>query len=423
MKILVVGSGAREHALCWGIRKSPLCSKLYCAPGNFGISGIAERVDIKANDVESLVQFAIDKEIDFVVVGPEEPLVNGLVDSLTANNILAFGPTSQAAVIEGSKTFMKELCSKYDIPTAGYEKFNNTLDAASFVTQQNRPLVVKASGLAAGKGVVLCENQLDALRAIGQIMVEKEFGDAGTEIIIEEYLQGEEASFFAFVNGATVVPLSTAQDHKRAFDGDEGPNTGGMGAYSPAPIITPALYQEIMETVMLPTAEAMVFEGRSYSGLLYAGIMVTKDGPKVLEFNARFGDPECQPLIYRLKSDLLEALLACARNELDTLKLEWYDDPALTVVMAAKGYPGSYQKGTVIAGIGTANQMPGVAVFHAGTELVDGQIVSTGGRVLSVTARGSTIQEAQQRAYAGVERITWPDGFYRKDIGWRAISR
>ena len=423
MKVLVVGSGGREHSLCWAIAKSPLCDALYCAPGNPGITDLATCVDIAAEDVKGLVEFAVRESMDFVVVGPEAPLAAGLVDKLEAAGILAFGPTARAARIEGSKGFMKDLCGRHDIPTASYGRFDEPEAAKEFIHRQDKRIVVKADGLAAGKGVIVCHNHNEAFAAIDHIMIESAFGEAGAEVVIEEFMDGEEASFFALVNGTRAVPLVSAQDHKPAFDGDEGPNTGGMGAYSPAPIVTPEMADFIMERMINPTIEAMAAEGHPYQGLLYAGIMVTEEGPKLLEYNARFGDPECQPLLFRLESDLLEALLACAEGRMDDIDLKWSDDAALLVVMATKGYPGYYPKGSEIGGLDAAGALEGVAVFHAGTELDNGSVVAAGGRVLGVTARAPTVEEAQQRAYSAVDLIDWPEGFCRRDIGWRAIGR
>ncbi len=424
MKVLVVGSGGREHALCWAIAKSPLCRKLYCAPGNAGIASVAECLSLKANDVDGIVAFATEKKLGLVVVGPEAPLVAGLVDRLDAAGIPAFGPSAAAAALEGSKGFMKDICEKYGVPTAEFGRFDEPDSAKEFIRRKGAPIVVKADGLAAGKGVILCRNELEAYAAVDHIMVERAFGGAGDEVIIEEFLTGEEASFFALVDGTRAVPLVSAQDHKAAYDGDEGPNTGGMGAYTPAPIVTKAMAKRVMEEIITPTIEGMAAEGTPYKGVLYAGLMIDAEGtPKLLEYNVRFGDPECQPLMLRLKSDLLEALLACAKGELDTVKLAWHSDAALTVVMAANGYPGTYEKGSVIRGLDEAGKVNGVTVFHAGTSLKNGHVVATGGRVLNVTARGKTVAEAQKRAYEAVDRIDWPGGFCRRDIGWRAIKR
>ena len=423
MRVLVVGSGGREHALCWAIAKSPLCDKLYCAPGNAGIARVAECVDVAAEDIDRVVAFSTDQSIDFVVVGPEVPLVSGLVDRLEAADIKAFGPNARGAEIEGSKGFMKDLCARYGIPTAAYGRFDEPDEAKEFIIRQGAPIVVKADGLAAGKGVILCRNENEAFAAIDHIMTEGAFGRAGAEVIIEEFLKGEEASFFALVNGTSVVPLASAQDHKAAYDGDEGPNTGGMGAYSPAPVVTDEMADTILERIIVPTVEAMAAENRPYKGVLYAGLMIAGGKPKLLEFNARFGDPECQPLIMRLKSDLLEALLACAEGRMDDMRLEWHEDPALVVVMATQGYPGHYSNGSRIGNLERAGSLDGIEIFHAGTKADNGKILADGGRVLGVTALAPTVADAQKRAYQAIDLIDWPEGFCRSDIGWRAIGR
>jgi len=423
MKVLVVGSGGREHALCWAIAKSPRCRSLYCAPGNAGIAEVAKCLPLAAGDLDGIVRFAVDERVGLVVVGPEGPLVAGLVDRLEEAGILAFGPSAAAAALEGSKGFMKDLCEKYGIPTAGFGRFDEPDSAKEFIRRKGAPIVVKADGLAAGKGVILCRTELEAYAAVDHVMIERAFGTAGDEVIIEEFLTGEEASFFALVDGAQALPLVSAQDHKAAFDGDEGPNTGGMGAYSPAPVVTARMAKTVMDTIIAPTIKGMAAEGRPYKGVLYAGLMIDEKGPRLLEYNVRFGDPECQPLVVRLKSDLLEALLACAEGRLDKAAVEWHDDAALTVVMAAQGYPGAYEKGTPIRGLEAANEVEGVIVFHAGTRLAEDGLVAEGGRVLNVTARGRTVAEAQKRAYKAVDRIDWPGGFCRRDIGWRAIRR
>ncbi len=425
MKILVVGGGAREHALCWAIGASPLCDELYCAPGNAGIAEAATCVPIGAEDINGLVAFAAREAVDFVVVGPEAPLVAGLVDRLSEKGIKAFGPSAAAAALEGSKGFMKDLCAKYNIPTAAYGRFTDPTAAKAFVDEKGAPIVIKADGLAAGKGVTVAMTREEAMGAIDAAMSDKIFGSAGAELVIEEFLAGEEASFFALVDGETALPLASSQDHKRAFDGDEGPNTGGMGAYSPAPVVTEALAQEIMETIITPTVQALKAEGCPYQGLLFAGLMIGPDGrPRVVEFNVRFGDPECQAVLMRLKSDLLPALIATADGQLRNITLRWYDDAAISVVMATKGYPGSYEKGSAIGGLAEATgDDPDTQIFHAGTKAgPDGETLANGGRVLSVTAMAPSLKEAQQRAYAAVDRIDWPEGFCRRDIGWRALE-
>ncbi len=422
MKVLVVGSGGREHALCWAISGSPKCKKLFAAPGNAGISAVGECVDIAADDVAAIVKFAISEKIDFVVVGPEGPLVAGLVDKLEAANIKAFGPSQAAAAIEGSKGFMKDLMAKYGIPTAKYGRFNEPDAAKEYILRCEEKIVVKADGLAAGKGVILCHNKNEAYAAIDQIMIERAFGGAGDEVLIEEFMEGEETSFFALVDGKNAVALASAQDHKAVHEGDTGPNTGGMGAYSPAPVVDAAMEKTIMETIIKPTVDAMAKEGCPYKGVLFAGLMITATGPRVLEFNARFGDPECQVLMARLQSDVLDALVACADGKLDKVKIKWSDDTALVVVMAANGYPGHYNKGTEINGFEAAAKT-GAIVFHAGTKADDGKITAVGGRVLGITATGKSVKEAQEKAYKGVDAIEWTDGFCRRDIGWRALKR
>jgi phosphoribosylamine--glycine ligase len=425
MDILVVGSGGREHALCWKIAASPLCDKLYCAPGNAGIAQEAECVPIGADDIDGLIAFAKDKAIDFVVVGPEGPLVAGLVDSLTEAGIKAFGPSRAAAMLEGSKGFLKDLCAKYEIPTAEYGRLADPNSAKSFVRESAMPLVIKADGLAAGKGVVIATSVAEAEATIDEMMVEKAHGEAGTSLVIEEFLEGEEVSFFALVDGRNILPLASAQDHKRVGEGETGPNTGGMGAYSPAPALTPALQDRVMREIIEPTVRAMADEGQPYKGVLYAGLMITQDGPMLIEYNVRFGDPECQVLCLRLKSDLLPALLAASDGVLDSLDLRWHDEVAMTVVMAAQGYPGSYRKGSEIRGLDKAGALENVVVFHAGTKAgaPGGPLLANGGRVLNVSALGHTLAEAKSRAYAAVDLIDWPEGFCRRDIGWRALAR
>jgi phosphoribosylamine--glycine ligase len=423
MRVLVVGGGGREHALCWSIAASPLCDKLFCAPGNAGIAEQAECVPIAADQIDRLVEFARDQRIDFVVVGPEGPLVLGLVDRLRRVGIPAFGPDAAAAALEGSKGFMKDLCRRYDIPTAAYARFSEAEAAKSYVASQGLPIVVKADGLAAGKGVVIAVTLAEAMAAIDSMLGDRVFGTAGAEVVIEEFLVGEELSFFALVDGKTALALASAQDHKRAGDGDTGPNTGGMGAYSPAPAATAVIESEIMGAIIRPTVTAMALEGKPFKGVLYAGIMLTSSGPKLLEYNVRFGDPECQVLCLRLMSDLLPALIASHDGVLDQVDLRWLPEAALTVVMAANGYPGSYAKGSEIRGTDKAANLEGVTVFHAGTKRgADGRLLSDGGRVLNVTALGKTVAEAQGRAYRAVDLIDWPGGFCRRDIGWRALG-
>ncbi len=422
MNILLIGSGGREHALAWALSASPLLDTLYCAPGNGGISEIAECMALDTNDHEAVVAFCKDKNIAFTVIGPEAPLVAGLVDDLAAAGLKAFGPSKAAARLEGSKAFTKDLCAKHDIPTAAYGHFTDAEAAKSYIREQGVPIVIKADGLAAGKGVTVAETISQAFEAVDDCF-DGRFGEAGAEIVIEECLIGEEASFFALVDGKTAIPLVTAQDHKRAFDGDKGPNTGGMGAYSPAQVMTEALCARTMDEIILPTMEGLAEACTPFKGVLFAGLMVTKDGPKLIEYNIRFGDPECQTLMMLLKSDLLPALLATADGELDQVDIRWRGDMAVTVVMAARGYPGAYEKGSEIAGLEEAASDPDVEIFHAGTELRDGKIIAVGGRVLNVTARGGTVREARDKAYAAVASIDWPEGFCRSDIGWRALQR
>lgn len=425
MKVLLVGSGGREHALAWALAASERCDVLYCAPGNAGIESCAECVDIGAEDVDALVAFAKEKSIDLVVVGPEAPLVAGLADALKGEGIAVFGPDAKAAQLEGSKGFMKDLCAKYDIPTAGYGRFKDFEAAKSFIEQQPGNVVVKADGLAAGKGVIMCDSKDAAIEAAREMLTDASFGAAGAEIVIEEFMDGEELSYFALADGRSVLPLSSAQDHKRAFDGDEGPNTGGMGAYSPAHLMTPEMEAEILERIIEPTIAGMEAEGCPFTGVLFAGIMIVDGVPKLLEHNVRFGDPECQTLMMRLQGDLLDILNAAAHGRLAEVadQVSWSEKVALCVVMATKGYPGAYPKETPIGGLDSTMEIKDVTVFHAGTaKTEDGQLVSTGGRVLGVTALGESIAEAQRRAYMAVNRIDWPEGFCRSDIGWRALE-
>ncbi len=427
MKVLVVGSGGREHALCWALAESPLCTALYCAPGNAGIAREATCVPVAADDVDGLVTFARSEGIGFVVVGPEAPLVLGLVDRLEAAGIAAFGPGAAAAVLEGSKGFTKALCDRAGIPTARYARFDRLDAAEAHLAEVRLPVVVKADGLAAGKGVTIADSRDAARRAVADALVGDRFGAAGRTVIVEEFLDGEEASVFALVDGRDCLLLATAQDHKRAHDGDTGPNTGGMGAYSPAPVMTPALCERVMDTILRPTVAAMTADGRPYKGVLYAGLMLVPgpDGPSpyLLEYNVRFGDPECQVLLPRLRSDLLPALMAARDGVLGSFDLRWSSDAALCVVMAAEGYPGPYRKGSVIDGVEAAERETGATVFHAGTRRgEDGALLADGGRVLGVTACGHSIADAQATVYAAVDRIRWAGGFCRRDIGWRALK-
>ena len=422
MNILLLGSGGREHALAWKMAASPLTDRLFCAPGNAGIAQEAECIALDLADHGGIVAFCRSNKIDLVVVGPEAPLCAGVVDDLEAAGIKAFGPSRAAARLEGSKGFTKDLCRGNGIPTAAYARFRAAGEAKAHIRSRGAPIVVKADGLAAGKGVVVAQSVAEAEAAV-DMMFGGALGEAGGEVVIEEFLDGEEASFFALCDGETAIPLATAQDHKRAFDGDKGPNTGGMGAYSPAPNIDAATSDRIMHEIIWPTVRAMKAIGAPYKGVLYAGLMITSEGPKLIEYNARFGDPETQVLMVRLMSDLVPALLASRDGMLKTFDLRWYDNPALTVVMAANGYPGHYARGSAIEGLDEAAAVEGVEIFHAGTKVEAGRIVANGGRVLNVSAIGKTVREAQARAYQAVSRIRWPEGFYRHDIGWRAIER
>jgi phosphoribosylamine---glycine ligase len=418
MNILLLGSGGREHALAWKIAASPLVDRLYCAPGNAGIAQECELVALDPADHAAAIAFCRANKIDLVVVGPEAPLCAGIVDDLTAAGIKAFGPGKAAARLEGSKGFTKDLCKANNIATAAYARFAAAEPAKAHVRAQGAPIVVKADGLAAGKGVVVAQTVAQADAAI-DAMFAAEFGAAGAQIVVEEFLEGEEASFFALCDGETAIPLVSAQDHKRAYDGDAGPNTGGMGAYSPAPALSQEHARRAMDEIVLPTLRVMKSMGTPYKGVLYAGLMITADGPKLIEYNVRFGDPECQVLMLRLMSDLVPALLACCDGVLRNFDLRWYAHPALTVVLAAKGYPHSYAKGSVIEGLDAAAQVEGVEIFHAGTLAQGGRILANGGRVLDVSAGGETLGEARARAYAAVDRIRWSDGFCRRDIGLR----
>ena len=422
MNVLLIGSGGREHALAWSLSASPLLSKLYCAPGNAGIAELATCVPLDAADHAAVIRFCRDNAIGFVVVGPEAPLVAGIADDLVAAGIKVFGPSKAAAQLEGSKGFTKDFCQEFAIPTGTYGRFSEARAAKAYLAGQKLPIVVKADGLAAGKGVVIAETVAEAERAIDACF-DGAFGAAGAEIVIEEFLEGEEASFFALVDGEHVLPLVAAQDHKRVGDADTGPNTGGMGAYSPAPVMTPEMTRRTLEEIVIPTARGMVARGTPFKGVLFLGVMITKDGPKLYEYNVRFGDPECQVLMMRLKSDLLPALIATVDGVLKNVDLRWHDGVALNVVMAANGYPGDYEKGTEIRGIDKARAVPGVEVFHAGTRRDGDRLLANGGRVLGVAARGRTVAEAQARAYEAVRAIDWPGGFCRTDIGWRAVAR
>lgn len=422
MNILLIGSGGREHALARSLSASPLCSKLLIAPGNPGTAQHGTNVALDVTDHRAVIDLCRVMGVDFVVVGPEAPLVAGLVDDLKAAGIKAFGPSKAAAQLEGSKAFTKDLCAEFNIPTAAYRRFTDAEAAKTYIRNYGVPTVVKADGLAAGKGVVVAMSFEEAEAAI-DMMIGGGLGEAGAEVVIEAFLEGEEASFFALCDGTTAIPLGTAQDHKRVFDGDEGPNTGGMGAYSPAAVLTPELQARVMREIIEPTLAGMQARGIPYTGILYAGLMLTKDGPQLIEYNARFGDPETQVLLPRLQSDLVAAFLAACDGTLSNVSLQWSDKAALTVVMAAKGYPGAVEKGSEIRGIDKAEALEDVIVFHAGTKQDGDKILANGGRVLNITAMGHSITEAQAKAYEAVAKIDWPEGFCRRDIGWRAVER
>lgn len=420
MNVLLIGSGGREHALAWKLAKSPLLTTLYCAPGNPGIAEVATCVMIDTADHAGVIAFCREKDVSFVVVGPEGPLVAGLTDALAGAGIAHFGPSRKAAMLEGSKGYTKDLCREHGIPTAAYGRFIDANAAKTYLATQRFPIVVKADGLAAGKGVVVAGSRSEAEAAIDACFAGA-FGAAGAEVVVEEFLEGEEASFFALCDGQNVLAMASAQDHKRVGEADTGLNTGGMGAYSPAPVMTPDMIERTMAEIVRPTVAAMAARGTPFKGVLFAGLMITADGPKLIEYNVRFGDPETQVLMLRLKSDLLAAMLATAGGVLDNFDLQWSDDAALTVVFAAEGYPGTPKKGTEIRGLEAARAIEGVEIFHAGTKALDGRIVADGGRVLAVTARGRTVADAQARAYQAIDCIDWPGGFFRRDIGWRAL--
>lgn len=423
MKVLVIGSGGREHALIWKLKQSKAVDTIYCAPGNAGIKSLAECVDIASGDIPGLLAFALEKQIDLTVVGPEEPLTKGIVDIFQEQGLRIFGPDSKGAILEGSKVFTKDFLAKYKIPSARYAAFTKRGAAKKFVKNIGLPCVIKADGLAAGKGVIIAQSVEQAEQAIDLIMKDKAFGLAGSQVVVEEFLQGEEASFIAFTDGKTVLPLPSSQDHKAVFEGDQGPNTGGMGAYSPAPVVTSSMTKRVMDEVMLPTVQGMAAEGRLYKGMLYAGLMIDGDRINVLEFNCRFGDPECQPLLMRLQNDLVEIFNACIDGTLDQITLDIDPRPTVCVVMASEGYPGHYTTGKTITGLAKAGQIKDVQVFHAGTSVKGQQIATAGGRVLGITAIGEDIKSAIERAYEAVAAISWPGCYYRRDIGHRALSR
>jgi phosphoribosylamine---glycine ligase len=422
MHILLLGSGGREHALAWKIASSALVTKLWCAPGNAGIAREAECVALDIADHGAVIDFCKTNAVELVVVGPETPLAAGIVDDLASAGIKAFGPSKAASQLEGSKGFTKDLCKQHGIPTGAYRRFDNEADALGFVRARGAPIVVKADGLAAGKGVVVAQTLREAEDAIA-MMFKGGFGVAGAEVVIEDFLSGREISFFALCDGETAIPLASAQDHKRAFDHDKGPNTGGMGAYSPTPFVTPEIHDAIMAKIILPTVAGMKARGTPFRGVLYAGVMLTAEGPTLFEFNVRFGDPECQVLMLRMMSDMVPALLASCDGQLKNFDLRWFPDAAVTVVMAAKGYPGDYGKGSRIDGLDAAAKVESVEIFHAGTIMKDGVVLANGGRVLNICASGKTVAQAQARAYQAVDRINWPDGFCRRDIAWQAVEQ
>lgn len=420
MNILILGSGGREHALAWAVKQNPKCDRLIVAPGNAGIADLAELAEIDILDGAAVMDFCGENAVDFVIVGPEAPLAAGVADAVRAAGILTFGPSAAAARLEASKGFTKEICDACAAPTAGYARFESAAAARAYVMAQGAPIVIKADGLAAGKGVIMGMTLQEALDGIDEIFGGA-FGAAGAEVVIEEFMDGEEASFFILSDGENALPMGTAQDHKRVGDGDTGPNTGGMGAYSPAPVLTDAIQKQAMDEIVLPTIREMARRGTPYQGVLYAGLMIKDGHARLVEYNCRFGDPECQVLMMRLGAQALDLMLACAEGRLDTAHAHWADDHALTVVMAAQGYPGPYGKGSVIKGLDDMPESSWQKVFHAGTKAQDGQITAQGGRVLNVTARGNSLQEAHDRAYAMVDAIDWPEGFSRRDIGWRAL--
>ncbi|EPX80050.1 phosphoribosylamine--glycine ligase [Litoreibacter arenae] len=420
MNILILGSGGREHSLAWAVMQNPKCDRLIVAPGNAGIAAIAECATLDLMNPDAVVDFAQNHSIDFVIVGPEDPLAAGVADALQDAGLLCFGPTAAAARLEASKSFTKEICDAAGAPTAGYAHFTDLEAAKAYVAAQGAPIVIKADGLAAGKGVVVAMDLPEAYAALDD-MLGGAFGAAGAEVVVEEFMEGEEASYFLLSDGKTVLPIGTAQDHKRAFDGDEGPNTGGMGAYSPAPVLTDEIAAKAVAEIVQPTIDEMAKRGTPYQGVLYVGLMIKDGQPRLVEYNVRFGDPECQVLMMRLGAQALDLMLACAEGRLDQTRVNWADDHAITVVLATKGYPGAYGKGSVIGGLDDLPEDSANMVFHAGTKLSGGQVTAAGGRVLNVTARGASLKDARERAYAMVERIDWPDGFYRTDIGWRAL--
>ena len=422
MKVLVVGGGGREHALVWKIAQSPRVSKVFCAPGNAGISQQATLVPLKANDLRGLLEFAQNEKIDLTVVGPEEPLAKGIVDLFESKGLAIFGASMKAAEIEGSKAFAKEMMKKYHIPTAAYEVFEDREKAASYIRKKGAPIVVKADGLAAGKGVMICKTVDEAMDSLDEIMVKKVFGEAGEKVVVEECLTGEEASYIVFTDGKSILPMASSQDHKAVFDGDQGPNTGGMGAYSPAPVVTEEVHERILEKVLRPMIQGLGEEGRPYQGALYAGLMIRNGHPMALEFNARFGDPETQPVLMRMKGDIIPILEACIHGNLSRSRIEWDPRTAVCVVMASGGYPGDYERGKVIQGLEEVSRMKDIFVYHAGTALKGGKVMTNGGRVLGVTGLGEDVQKAIDRTYQGVHKISWDGAHYRRDIGAKALQ-
>lgn len=423
MKVLIIGAGGREHALAWKLSRSGRVGKIFIAPGNAGTAEIGENIDIAIDDLPALLKFAESTKIDLTVVGPELPLTLGIVDDFRAANLKIFGPSKRAAELEGSKAFCKDLLKKYNIPSAEYEKFTDAVKAKEYLKNATLPLVIKADGLAAGKGVIICQTHAEAVAAVELLMEERAFGSAGEMIIIEEFLEGEEVSILAIADGTTVVPLAPAQDHKAIFDGDKGPNTGGMGAYSPTPLLTPAMEADILQNILEPTIQAMDDEGREYTGVLYAGLMIKDGYAKVLEFNCRFGDPETQPVLMRLENDLFELLMAATEEELDEVSLTWTNATAVCVVLASAGYPGKYEKGRVISGLDKLAGQKDVIAFHAGTATENGEVVTAGGRVLGITALGASTADAITKAYKAVESIEWDGVYFRTDIGAKAAQK
>ncbi|MDG1438446.1 MAG: phosphoribosylamine--glycine ligase [Emcibacteraceae bacterium] len=422
MNILIIGSGGREHSITWKIAQSDLCDELYVAPGNGGMGNIAKCVSLNDNDHAEVIKFCRDNNIEFVVIGPEAPLVGGLSDALMAEGVCTFGPSAAASILEGSKGFTKDLCAKYNIPTAAYGRFKDAASAKEFTSKQSIPVVIKADGLAAGKGVIIAETLDEANEAIDDIFG-GQFGKAGAELVVEEFLVGEEASFFVLCDGENILPFGTAQDHKRVGEGDTGPNTGGMGAYSPAPVMTEEMIERTINEIILPTVKGMNDQGMPFKGVFFAGLMITDKGPELIEYNVRFGDPECQTLMVRLDSDIVPALMACANGNIDQISVAWKDKTSMNVVMAANGYPGSYDKNTEIKNLDEAGSADNIMIFHAGTKKEDDRILATGGRVLNITSLSSNVTEAKNDAYRALDQINWPEGFCRRDIGWRAIER